>query len=42
MLREMLMQVTTYLGLLAVSPEQIIEATPPIYVGGDITTYLAL
>ncbi len=38
----MLVQVTTYLGLLAVSPEQIIEATPSTYEGGNITTYLAL
>ncbi len=38
----MLMLVTTYLGLLAVLPEQIIEAIPSIYVGGNIATYLAL
>jgi hypothetical protein len=38
----MLVQVSTYLGLLAVSPEQIIEATLSIYVGGNIATYLAL
>ena len=36
------MQVTTYLGLLAVSPEQIIEATPSTRVGGNIATYLAV
>ncbi len=41
-LREMLMQVTTYLGLLAVSPEQIIEATPSKYEGGNIVTHLAV
>ncbi len=38
----MLVQVSTYLGLLAVSPEQIVEATPSIYVGGNTTIYLAL
>jgi hypothetical protein len=40
-LKQLLVQATTYLGLLAVSPEQIIEATPSIYEGGNIATYFA-
>jgi hypothetical protein len=42
MLREMLKKVTTYLGLLAVLPELIIEATPSVYGGGNTVTYLAV
>ncbi len=42
MLEQMLVQVTAYLGLCAVSPELIIEATPSIYEGGDTVTCLAV
>jgi hypothetical protein len=41
-LERILAQVTAYLGLCAMSPELIIEATPPTYRGGNITTYLVL
>ncbi len=38
----MLVQVTAYLGLCAVSPKLIIEAALSKYEGGNIVTYLAV
>ncbi len=42
MLEPMIVQAAVYLGLCAVSPELIIEATPSVYRGGNTVTYFAV